>query len=280
MRISWAYLALIPLLLGDWAAAATADPSRVEITLGTRETSLGDRIEYALLTPSAQLHPDPPPYPALVLSHGFARDYGRHIGNAAAFASDGIIVLAPNLVESTTRPMVGSDAAANLVDHVRWLISRNDDHEDPLAGMLDPDRIVLAGHSAGGAASLTAVATLQQHGIRPAALVLLDAVPDLLALKSARRLRSLPLLSIRSDPNACNANGLVERLEASLRFPIESTWLSGATHCDPETPTDIVCQLACGGSSEVGRASYRALTQEFLRRALGLTSALAPSAGR
>ncbi|MFB1485969.1 MULTISPECIES: alpha/beta hydrolase family protein [unclassified Thiocapsa] len=250
---------------------AANEPNPVDIARGSRLTQSGDRIDYLLVTPNADGQPVSLPLPALVLTHGFARDYGRHLDSAIAYASAGIIILVPNLVASDERPIVGRREVENTADHVRWLIARAEDPADALYGILDPDRIALAGHSAGGAISFEATITLQSSGIFPAALVMLDAVPYPRTLRAAARLRPLPLLSLRSEPSGCNANGSVAQLESVLNFSIESVLISAATHCDPESPTDVVCELACGGGSEPARATYREQTETFLRDSFGLS---------
>lgn len=247
------------------------EPGPVDITRGTRLTQSGDRIDYLLLIPSEDAQPLSLPLPALVLTHGFARDYGRHLDSAIAYASAGIIIMLPNLVASDERPIVGRREVENTADHVRWLIARAEDPTDALHGILDPGRIALAGHSAGGAISFEAAVALQSSGIFPAALVMLDAVPYPRTLRAAARLRPLPLMSLRSEPSGCNANGSVALLESALDFSIESVLISAATHCDPESPTDVVCELACGGGSEPARATYREQTETFLRNSFGLS---------
>lgn len=270
MRLSSYFLFILALsIFGPAVTANESDP--VDITRGTRLTQTGDRIDYLLVIPRTSAQSVSLPFPALVLTHGFARDYGRHLDTAIAYASAGIIVMVPNLIESNERPIIGRREVANTADHVRWLIARAGDPVDALYGVLDPGRIALAGHSAGGAISFEATVALQSSGISPAALVMLDAVPYRRTLREAPRLRPLPVLSLRSEPGGCNANGSVASLESALAFSIESALISGATHCDPESPTDVVCALSCGGSSEFARAAYREQTEDFLRDSFGLS---------
>ncbi len=270
MRQSGYLLLILGLsLVGPEVIANEAGP--IDITRGTRLTQSGDRIDYLLLIPSADAQAVSLPLPALVLTHGFARDYGRHLDSAIAYAAAGIVVMVPNLVASNERPIVGRREVENTADHVRWLIARALDPADALYGMLDPGRIALAGHSAGGAISFEATVALQSSGISPAALVMLDAVPYWRTLRAAKRLRPLPLLSLRSEPGGCNANGSVALLESALTFSIESVLIAAATHCDPESPTDVVCELACGVGSGSARHTYREQTEAFLLDSFGLS---------
>jgi len=265
-RSAWVWL--IGLLIASTVMAGSPE-ALVAVSRGSHLTPAGDRIDFLLFVPQADPTIAIPPYPALVLTHGFARDYGRHIDNALRYARDGVIVMTPNLIGTTESAELQSRSASNTADHVRWLIARATDPTDPLFGVLDPDRIALAGHSAGGANSLEAAVLLQDEGTPVAGLVLLDAVPYAETIRAARRLAPLPLLSLRSAAGACNAYGVVKWLEQALTFPFESRQIRNGTHCDPESPTDAVCELACGGSSEAARTTYRDLTNQFLHETFG-----------
>jgi pimeloyl-ACP methyl ester carboxylesterase len=258
------------LFLCVFGAAEADEKHRVVVEQDTRITRTGDRISYLLLVPTGASGTSVAPYPAVLLTHGFARDYGRHIDHALHLARRGVIVMVPNLIDSDRPLFVGRRQVENTADHVRWLIARAGDSSDPLFGVLDSSRIALAGHSAGGAVSLEAVVKLQESGIEPDALVLLDAVPYPRTLRMTHRLAPLPLLSLESDPSSCNASGAIGALGSYLDFGFESRLIAGATHCDPESPTDIACELACGGTSEPARIAYRDQMTAFLLSALGV----------
>ena len=76
------------------------------------------------------------------------------------------------------------------------------------------------------------------------------------------------LLSLRSEPSACNAQGSVRKLLANLSFASDDVRIVGGTHCDAEDPTDGFCRLFCGGTSDEARAAYRRLFYLFVRDAL------------
>lgn len=230
-----------------------------------RMTANGDRIEGTLYIPHGLQGEETSPHPMLILSHGFSRDYGRHVANAIAYACAGIVTYTPNLVPIDAWALDDERQVANVVDHVKWLRQRASDPTDAFYGVGDPRRIALGGHSAGGAVSVAAVEKLQKEGIPISALVLLDAVPEQRTLEAAARLEPLPAISLRSRPGPCNAFGSVKSLEETVPFPVYSELLERATHCDPESPTDVLCRLLCGGSSEEARLAYREKVLEFLK---------------
>lgn len=253
----------------------SADPGQgpypVEIIEDSRVTATGDRIDYLLFVPQAGIDLPPPPFPALVLTHGFARSFEQHIDSATRYATQGILTMTPNMVSLLGGPPAQERNIANTADHARWLAARSADPADPIFGFVDPTRIALAGHSAGGAISFEAALELQSEGPAPAALVLLDAVPYGRTLDKAAALLPLDLLSLRSEPSPCNAFGLATDLVARVPFAVEDLRIVGATHCDPEAPTDLLCKLACGGSGDSGQArTYRRITELYLLRTFGL----------
>ena len=76
------------------------------------------------------------------------------------------------------------------------------------------------------------------------------------------------LLSLRSEPSACNAKGSVRKLLANLPVESDDVRIVGGTHCDAEDPTDAACRLFCGGKKEGARMLYRRLFYLFVRNAL------------
>jgi pimeloyl-ACP methyl ester carboxylesterase len=131
----------------------------------------------------------------------------------------------------------------------------------------------LLGHSAGGAISFEAAIELDEAGEGVDALMLLDGVPWARTVDRAGDLPELPFASVRSEPTACNADGAIRDVLVSLPFATEDILVVGGSHCDPESPTDLLCRLACGGSNEQARAAYQELMGAFLRDALAAPAA-------
>jgi pimeloyl-ACP methyl ester carboxylesterase len=200
--------------------------------------------------------------------HGFARDRQFHRDNARYIAKRGLIVMTPDLVS-----LLGGEASqkrniSDIVDHVAWLTSRSGTVGDVLEGRIDPSRIGLAGHSAGGAIVFEAAAQAQSPLATVNAVGLLDAVPWSRTLAQADAFPAIALASVRSESSPCNANGSVRSLLARLPFRVEDVRIVGATHCDPENPSDRLCDTICGASSPKRQRLYRTLMYLFLRDAL------------
>ncbi|MBN2561012.1 MAG: alpha/beta fold hydrolase [Phycisphaerae bacterium] len=245
----------------------------VRVEHGTRRTTSGDQVAYSLFMPQPRESLAVPPYPAVVISHGFARSKRFHANTACALAERGIVVLTPDLISLLGGKEAQLRNIENLVDHVRWLRTRAATEDDPLFGLLDPGRIGLVGHSAGGAISLEAAIELAEAGESVDALMLLDGVPWARTVDRAGELPELAFASVRSEPAACNAEGAIRDVLARLPFATEDILVVGGSHCDPENPTDLLCRLACGGSNEQARAAYQDLVGAFLGDALAAPNA-------
>jgi pimeloyl-ACP methyl ester carboxylesterase len=260
-------------LAGGAACSGSEDvldsgPYAVSEEKGTRQTPTGDRLEYTLFVPQPRENLPPPPWPGVVLTHGFARDKGYHQYNARYLASRGMVVLTPDMATLLTGETGQIRNISNLVDHVRWLVARAELEGDRLRGVLDKNRIGLAGHSAGGAVTFEAAVRAQQSETPVQAVCLLDAVPWERTLRQAGEFPSIALASFRSEPSACNANGNVRSLLARLPFPVDDVRIVGANHCAPENPSDELCILVCGADKKGPRALYQRLLYLFMRDAL------------
>jgi dienelactone hydrolase len=235
----------------------------------TRDAPSGRELGYALYLPKPRPGLQGPPFPAVILTHGFLRDHTVHRDNAVHMAERGIAVLVPNMSSLWGLSAARDRNAADTADHIRWLAKRSRTPGDLLYGMIDPARIGLAGHSAGGAVSVHAAARAQQSDIMPAALCLLDAVPWRETLAVATDLQPLPLLCLRSDPSVFNAWGKVSRLMDAIEFPAFDVRIVGASHVDPENPGSRGGRWF-GGVSSRGQGLYQRLTYLFFRDAFGL----------
>lgn len=251
----------------------SADLFPVQVVDGARETTTGDTLDYTLYLPQPGGDRPAPPYPAVVLTHGFARNKRFHANNAAYMAERGLVVLTPNMSSLFGGESAQLENIENTADHLRWLAASALAPDDPLFGLVDADRLGLAGHSAGGAVSFEAAIESQRQPERTAALCLLDAVPWTRTTGRAADLPSaVAFCSLRSGPSACNANNSVLDLLADMAFPVEDIRVVNGSHCDPENPSDLGCSLFCGGSDDVARDVYQRLMYLFFQDAFGIAS--------
>lgn len=135
----------------------------------------GDRVQARVYYPAATAGTNRPrdarlaPYPAVVYNHGFKPplfaagiDYRNNTFLAAWLASFGYVVICPDQASNNDLFGTGQENATRDAEDARaaleHLLARSADPADPLAGMIDPTRAALAGHSRGGDASLMAAA--------------------------------------------------------------------------------------------------------------------------
>jgi len=183
-------------------------------------------------------------------------------------AERGIVVLTPDMAS-----LFGGEAAQlgcieDAVADVAWLAERSVTPGDSLVGLVDPARIGLAGHSAGGAVSFEAAIDSQNTTTPVAAVCLLDAVPWDRTIARAPGFPKIPFASWRSEPEPCNAEGSVRSVLSGLSFTTEDVLIAGGTHCDPENPSDGLCALACGRSTTERQLLYQEFLYLFVRDAL------------
>jgi acetyl esterase/lipase len=268
MRLRLRFGLAISILAASPLARAEPLLYDVRVEEASRRTATGDTVPYTLFVPVARASLSAPPWPAVILTHGFARDRRFHAENARYMAERGIIVLTPNLSGGlgTRRGRIRN--VESIRDHVRWLIDRSATPGDALSGLVDPVRMGLAGHSAGGAVSFEAALLLSKSPTPVEALLLLDGVPWSRTTARASALPPMDFASLRSEPSACNAFASVLGLQDRLRFPTDDARILGGTHCDPENPTDALCELACGGASAFARSRYQRLMYLFFHDAL------------
>lgn len=154
----------------------------------------------------------------VVLAHGFARSPTNVSGWAEHWASHGVTVATPSLCHAMPWDADHVQNGADLAD---------------LAASMSYEEIVYAGHSAGGLASLLAAA----QDARATAWVGLDPT-DADGLGAAVSV-SIPTTAILGEPSDCNGSG------NGVDLADDTTQISGADHCDFESPTDALCTSFC-----------------------------------
>jgi len=188
---------------------------------------------------------------AAILSHGFTRSRRTLAGHAQALADAGVLVLTPDL-PCTFDFRCNARALAALVGSLR----AGGTFGAPVEG------VMLVGFSAGGLSSLLAADTpgvVGFVGLDPFDRTM-PGESERLGMAAAGRLQTEALV-LRAPPSSCNA----EAVAASWSTALPSLWrdelITGASHCDFESPTDWMCRLACGDTDPARQERVR---QELL----------------
>ena len=195
------------------------------------------------------------PQPMVVVAHGFSRSKRYMAGLGSDLASDGMIAAV------LTQPswFNHSRNAAAIVELAR--IGREGRCPIDAKGN---GKLGLVGFSMGGLTSLLAAASLS-----PAldAWVGLDPV-DFGGLGAAKAARvTAPGLVLLAATPPFNFHGSARRLVRDYAGPLQIMTIKDSTHCDMESPTDLLGQLACGWVKPGPQACFRATIRKFLHDA-------------
>jgi dienelactone hydrolase len=188
-----------------------------------------------------------PPRGAAILSHGFTRSRRTLAGHARALADAGVLALAPDL-PCTFDFRCNARALAALVATLR----AGGTFGAPL------ERVILVGFSAGGLSSLLAADTpgvVGYVGLDPFDRTM-PGETEHLGLAAAGRLRTEALL-LRASPSRCNADAVAAPWGSALPALWRDELVAGASHCDFESPTDRICQWACGDADPARQQQVR-----------------------
>ena len=148
----------------------------------------------------------------------------------------------------------------------------------PAQGKVDPHKLGVEGHSAGGLAT-----TMMARANAPGAVVLFDPVDANDAGASAYAGRCGPLLVLFAQPSSCNNQEEWQTFATQTTAQATMFSVAGSTHCDGENhDCGVACGLACGGAADATRQDVyaRYATAFFLANLAGDTqaaAALAPS---
>ena len=83
----------------------------------------------------------------------------------------------------------------------------------------------------------------------------------------------MPGLALFADPHGCNAQGNGQAFVSSWGGPVGSGRIAGATHCDPEFPSNGSCTLFCGKPNPERHARFVELATLTLRAGLSCDEA-------
>lgn len=193
--------------------------------------------------------------PVVLLAHGFTRHRRVLAGWGHLLAQQGLIAVVPNL-PAFADPERNARALVELADLVL---------AKPAFGATAPDgRLIYAGHSMGGFASLLAAAR------DPRALAWIGLDPVDFGGRGRQTLTHLqiPALALLAEPDAWNLNGNAGTWQDLATPSLTVLRVRGSTHCDPEHPTSRLAELACGHTDPARRAVYERHALVLLRHLL------------
>ncbi|SDW85370.1 alpha/beta hydrolase [Thiocapsa roseopersicina] len=200
--------------------SSRGDGSDRHVEAGVVDSETGCALHYRLYRPTTARTED-----LVVLGHGFLRSQERMADLAQALAEEGIPTVTLDFCNAR---FWDGRHVRNGLDMIR------------VADALDAKRIVYAGFSAGGLAALVA----GRNDPRTLGVVALDLVDAGRLGEGMAAGLDRPLIGLVGDPSPCNAenNGLAV-FSATDRAAVER--VTGAEHCDFESPTDWLCRLVC-----------------------------------
>jgi Chlorophyllase enzyme len=237
----------------------------VKTVSGRFRTKSGTTRTYTLYVPEKNSVLSTPPYPLVILLHGFLMTGHQHSNNAKFFAQKGFVALTPDM----TKILLGDDNrmhnVADILDQISGLIKESKNKSSPLYGLIDASHIGIAGNSAGGAVCLELLLEAQKANIPIQAMCSLDGVPWDRTKASMEKLKPVNILSLRAEPGLCNYYSRMLSYLQLLKFPYNDVKLNGAHHCDVENPTTLGCRCVCGTSTAKYRALFQRLTYLYFR---------------
>ena len=194
-----------------------------------------------------------------VVAHGWTRTRARHSDLGRALAEAGVIAVIPDL--PNVMDLWGNgDAVVALVERL----------EEGALGLYPTERarIVLVGTSAGGLATVLAASRLPGVG----GWVGLDPVDRTGTGRRAASRLDAPAIVLLGEPSGCNLLGSGAGIARAIPRLVRSNVFDGASHCDFESPTNNVCRVMCGGSSDAIQEQIRHATVAAVLELLDLPS--------
>jgi alpha-beta hydrolase superfamily lysophospholipase len=212
----------------------------------TKPRTLLTYVRYpALGTPGETDTPDAPaaraygPFPLIVFGHGFDKAPALYAPLLQAWAHAGYVVAAPAFpLESPGAP--GGPNEADLTNQpadVRFVISSlltaGGAGTGPLAGLVDPKRIAVAGHSDGGDTALAVAYDPAYRDVRVDAVIVLSGAEIPGAEGFAFPHGGPPLLATQGTADTVNPPSATATFFAAASSPKYLLTLLGAEHVPP-----------------------------------------------
>jgi dienelactone hydrolase len=179
------------------------------------------------------------PHPLIVFAHGFGLTPAAYSRPMRAWAQAGYVVAAPVFPLENANAPAGPDEfdLVNEPRDVSFVITRllalNARAKGALAGMIDPSRIAVAGHSDGAVTALAVAYDRRFRDLRVNAAIVLSgaALPGMGPFPS----KGAPLLAVQGTADPINAPATTTAYFVRAHRPKFLLWLLGASHRPPYT---------------------------------------------
>jgi dienelactone hydrolase len=181
------------------------------------------------------------PFPLVIFGHGYAATPGLYAHLLQSWARAGYVVAAPVFpLENANAP--GGPDESDLINQPRdvsFVISRllapSSAGMGPLAGLIDPTHIAVAGHSDGGETALAVAYSRHFRDPRVGAAIILSGaeMPGVGGFSFPRG--SPPLLATQGTADAINQAKFTDAFFKTARRPKYLLRLLGAEHLPPYT---------------------------------------------
>jgi hypothetical protein len=254
---------------------------------GLRARTLVTYVRYPALAAGAGDRPDAPaarvagPFPLIVFGHGFALTPAPYAALLRSWTSAGYVVAAPVFpLENANAP--GGPDESDLINQpqdmrfvVSSLLAASRAASGPLAGLIDPRRIAVAGHSDGAETALAVAYSRRFRDARVGAAVILSGAEMSGVGGFGFAHGSPPLLATQGTADTINEPRFTSAFFGLARPPKFLLRLLGAGHLPPYTSEQPELRI-------VERVSI-AFLDGYLKRdsaALGRLGALANVPGK
>jgi fermentation-respiration switch protein FrsA (DUF1100 family) len=177
------------------------------------------------------------PFPLIVFGHGYAVTPGIYARLLRTWARAGFVVAAP-VFPLGNEHAPGGPFEPDLVNQpadMSFVISSLLSARGPLAGLVDPSRIALAGQSDGGDTALAAAYDPRSRDPRVRAAVILSGAEIPYVSPVRFPVHGPPLLATQGTADTINPPSLTEAFFAPAPRPKFLLWLRGAGHLPPYT---------------------------------------------
>jgi acetyl esterase/lipase len=263
----------------DRADAITNDsgPYKFKVEYGQRRTISGAKRSYTLYVPQPSSALPPPPFPVVVFLHGFLMSGTQHSKHAEYLAERGVAVFLPNLTRVLWGDKNRQKNVKDVIDQIKWLRRQAKSKGSPLYGVIDPDRLGIAGNSSGGAVCLELLIRAQKANIAVESMCSMDGVPWDRSWTEMPNVKPVHILSLRAEPSICNEHARILQFLNRAPFPFDDVKIIGAHHCDAENPTTLRCMCICGRSREKFRLLFQEVTYLYFRDTLDSANVGSPT---